>query len=319
MSTPFIFKKGDKKMKKIERIGLITVDMEYSIATIEGDKDFFCGDNNSIEIQIENKTEEIGDVCYYAANTKGQVVAGTTVLTDGKYVINKESMDLILNYCGEVIIQIQIYNTEKQRITCTDTVSIKSLLNFDRKETDFITPELQVNLAELLEIAKKIQNGEFNVIPGAGTTGGTGKDGVTFTPFVSSAGIISWTNDGGLKNPTPVSIMGPQGPAGEQGAKGEAGKNGLDGTSISTIVKKTENSNVIVITLTDKTKYEIEIPTIQGKDGKDGEQGPAGKDGEDYILTDSDKQEIAEIATASLSSEIGDIGAILDEINGEVI
>lgn len=249
-------------MEKLERIGLITVDMEYATAEVSGDKKFFYGDNNSIEIKIENETEPIGDVCYFAVNAIGQVYAGTAVLTDEKYLIDKENMDCILNVVGEVIIQIQIFNTENQRITCTDTVSIESLLNYDRKKTEVLTPSIQVNLAELLEIAEKIANGEFDVTPESGT-GEAGKDGVTFTPHVSSAGIISWTNDGGLANPAPVSIIGPQGP------KGEAGENG--------------------------------------------------KDGQDYVLTEADKQEIADIAYEQLSSELGDIGAILDEINGEVI
>ena len=40
-----------------------------------------------------------------------------------------------------------------------------------------------------------------------------GVDGVTFTPSVSKAGVISWTNDGGEENPDPVDIMGPPGAA----------------------------------------------------------------------------------------------------------
>lgn len=39
--------------------------------------------------------------------------------------------------------------------------------------------------------------------------------GSTFFPAVSENGIISWTNDGGLPNPTPVNIKGPQGPTGK--------------------------------------------------------------------------------------------------------
>lgn len=35
-----------------------------------------------------------------------------------------------------------------------------------------------------------------------------GAHGVTFIPAVSSEGIISWTNDGGLPNPEPVNIKG---------------------------------------------------------------------------------------------------------------
>ena len=63
-------------------------------------------------------------------------------------------------------------------------------------------------------------------------------DGVTFTPFVSSEGVISWTNDGGLVNPSPVNIKGPtgatgatgpQGPTGATGAKGDTGATGATG------------------------------------------------------------------------------------------
>ena len=41
--------------------------------------------------------------------------------------------------------------------------------------------------------------------------GPNGANGVTFTPSVSSAGVLSWTNNGGLTNPSPISIKGPKG------------------------------------------------------------------------------------------------------------
>ena len=44
-----------------------------------------------------------------------------------------------------------------------------------------------------------------------GTISGSGSPGATFTPTVSAEGVISWTNDGGLPNPTPVNIKGPKG------------------------------------------------------------------------------------------------------------
>ena len=47
-----------------------------------------------------------------------------------------------------------------------------------------------------------------------GTDGTNGTDGVTFTPSVSSAGVISWTNDGGRVNPPSVNIKGETGAAG---------------------------------------------------------------------------------------------------------
>lgn len=62
--------------------------------------------------------------------------------------------------------------------------------------------------------------------------GGAGAPGTTFTPSVSEAGVISWTNDGGKENPEPVNIKGAkgdQGPQGETGAKGETGAQGPQG------------------------------------------------------------------------------------------
>jgi len=63
-----------------------------------------------------------------------------------------------------------------------------------------------------------------------GDTGAAGKDGTTFTPSVSAAGVISWTNNGGLSNPTPVNIKGPQGDKGDTGAQGPKGDKGEAGT-----------------------------------------------------------------------------------------
>ena len=58
----------------------------------------------------------------------------------------------------------------------------------------------------------------FTVTNGAdganGTNGTNGANGVTFTPSVSGAGVISWTNDGGLPNPASVNIKGDTGATG---------------------------------------------------------------------------------------------------------
>lgn len=60
----------------------------------------------------------------------------------------------------------------------------------------------------------------FNVMDGAdgqdgqdgqngadGQNGQDGDDGATFTPAVSAAGVISWTNDGGKQNPQSVDLV----------------------------------------------------------------------------------------------------------------
>lgn len=63
----------------------------------------------------------------------------------------------------------------------------------------------------------------------AGADGADGENGTTFTPAVSADGVLSWTNDGGKANPSPVNIKGPQGPQGQQGAQGPAGADGENG------------------------------------------------------------------------------------------
>lgn len=83
----------------------------------------------------------------------------------------------------------------------------------------------------------------------AGADGKDGADGVTFTPTVTEAGLIYWSNNGGLPNPRPMNIKGPQGeqgesgPQGAQGPQGEAGPQGepgADGTDGYTPVRGTD-------------------------------------------------------------------------------
>ena len=47
--------------------------------------------------------------------------------------------------------------------------------------------------------------------------GAEGANGATFTPYVSSSGELSWTNDGDKKNPATVNIKGSKGDRGDSG------------------------------------------------------------------------------------------------------
>lgn len=62
-----------------------------------------------------------------------------------------------------------------------------------------------------------------------GKDGTNGRDGVTFTPAMSAAGDLSWTNDGGKANPETVNLKGPKGDRGEKGEQGEKGATGATG------------------------------------------------------------------------------------------
>ena len=97
-----------------------------------------------------------------------------------------------------------------------------------------------------------------NGAPGTpGANGTDGKDGTTFTPSVSAAGDLSWTNDGGKANPAPVNIKGPQGETGPQGPTGATGPQGAPGADY---------------TLTDADKTKIAAEVIAG--GIEAQLGP---------------------------------------------
>ena len=71
--------------------------------------------------------------------------------------------------------------------------------------------------------------------PIQGARGETGAAGATFTPSVDASGNLSWTNNGGLDNPTARNIKGPTGETGPAGADGAspyetAVENGYTGT-----------------------------------------------------------------------------------------
>lgn len=79
-----------------------------------------------------------------------------------------------------------------------------------------------------------------------GTTGAIGPQGPYFTPSVSSDGVISWTNNGGLANPSSVNIKGPQGEQGPQGPQGERGPQGSTGTRYRHHITITINGNNMI-------------------------------------------------------------------------
>lgn len=120
-----------------------------------------------------------------------------------------------------------------------------------------------------------------------GPAGAQGEPGYYFTPSVSAEGVLSWTNNGELVNPDPVSIKGPQGdtgpqgPAGakgdqgDQGPQGPAGADGAQGPAGTTFTPAVSADGVLSWT----NDGEMENPdpvNIKGPQGPEGQTGPAG-------------------------------------------
>lgn len=72
-------------------------------------------------------------------------------------------------------------------------------------------------------------DGEEHVFAEQRVSNKAGENGVTYTPNVSPDGTLTWSNDGGLSNPSPVNILGPRGEVGPKGDKGDVGPTGPQG------------------------------------------------------------------------------------------
>ena len=105
-----------------------------------------------------------------------------------------------------------------------------------------------------------------------------GPEGPYFLPSVSAEGVLSWTNNGGLENPEPASIRGPQGEQGEQGPQGETGETGAQGpyflpsVSAEGVLSWTNSGGL-------ENPASANIRGPQGEQGATGEQGPQGPAG----------------------------------------
>lgn len=98
------------------------------------------------------------------------------------------------------------------------------------------------------------------------------------------------------------------------GGYAEDGKDGVDGFSPTAKVTQTDSGATIYITdkngtttatLTHGATGPAGPKGDPGERGATGSRGPAGSDGEDYVLTDSDKREIADIVLANFPTWTG--------------
>lgn len=116
-----------------------------------------------------------------------------------------------------------------------------------------------------------------------GPSGEKGDTGTTFTPSVSSEGVISWTNDGGLSNPTSVNIKGPQGDPGtpgKDGTNGTDGSPGKDGTSATIEIGTTTTVDPgVSASVTNSGSANAAVFNFSIPKGEKGEKGDAGQDG----------------------------------------
>ena len=104
------------------------------------------------------------------------------------------------------------------------------------EDVDPLTSADAVTFTDGETFQQKYDSGKLRGQTGAaGAAGAKGANGTTFTPTVSSTGVLSWTNNGNLVNPTSVNIKGPKGDTGATGAPGATGPKGDKGDTGETV------------------------------------------------------------------------------------
>ena len=102
-----------------------------------------------------------------------------------------------------------------------------------------------------------------------------GDDGAVFVPEISEAGILSWTNNGGLPNPEPVDIVGDDGHTPQKGTdyfteedKDELVERMLDSIPrvASVLVDREGSTTTMAVTLEDGTQTALVIQYGAGGD-----------------------------------------------------
>ena len=115
-----------------------------------------------------------------------------------------------------------------------------------------------------------------------------GAPGAVFTPAVSSSGVLSWTNNGGLANPQSVNIKGDKGDTGDKGDKGDTGATGAAGADGKSAVIKSVTATVgtgtgtpsVTATLGGTSLERTIALAFDGLKGAKGDKGDTGAQGE---------------------------------------
>ena len=105
-----------------------------------------------------------------------------------------------------------------------------------------------------------------------GDKGTIGDTGATFTPSVSSEGVLSWTNDKGKANPSAVNIKGPK------GETGPAGTAAGFGTPTASVDANVGTPSVTVTSSGSNTAkvFNFAFKNLKGAKGDKGDKGDSG-------------------------------------------
>jgi len=223
-----------------------------------------------LQVQFDDHNLPVGDLKFqigyhftvadFPNDTEDEVINPANITTE----IDGQEYQVMLDFTGETAPEIEFslpaYANEAQRI---ENELQRQSNELARQEAELEREQASAAAVQGAENVNAQLNGTIltvtnrngvstskNVRGQQGPAGQDGKDGqdgadgVTYMPSVSSEGVISWTNNGGLPNPTSRNIKGPQG---EQGPASTADIN-LSGTTITVTNNAGTSSSVDLYT-----------------------------------------------------------------------
>ena len=234
-----------------------------------------------------------------------------------------DSDDATLDQLSEIVAYIKANKSLIDSIT-TSKVSVSDIVNnlttadvkkplsaAQGKELKALYDSIRA-LYEAIVIPTKLPNPYALTFTGAATGTYDGSSAVTIhIPVVTgdgdmvtasvymrvSDGYIQYSSDHTVWN----NVIAVDELRGADGEKGDKGADGAAGTSvtISSVSESTEDGGNNTVTFSDGKTLNVRNGK-RGADGKDGQNGADGKDGEDYILTEADKSDIADLVLGLL-------------------
>ena len=196
-----------------------------------------------------------------------------------------------------------VFVSETESATPPESANVWVVIAPTGKQTYILVPDKLRYVNGRLQLMCGDETVGDPVIIGSGS-GGTGADGVTFTPSVSADGVISWTNDGGKDNPAPVNIKG---------------NSGTDGVGVQSVVQTTTSTadggdNIITVTLTNGN-----TATFTVKNGSKGSDGSSATVTVDSALSDTSTNPVQnKVIKAELDKKIGTVPSAGADVVGGV-
>lgn len=212
----------------------------------------------------------------------------------------------VLEESGTVLIGI-MGEKGNQRITSS---LVKYRVGEGASVQELLDPSQMKSLMDLLNRA----------LSGAGGITGL-RNGITFTPSVSSDGLLSWTNDGSLDNPPSVNVKGPEG----IGIKSVTGYYARSSSSSAPTSGYSTTPPMLTstyrylwcywrITLSNNQTLDTAKSMI-GVFGNTGSTGPKGADGVSPTLTSTKSEKTTTLSVTDVSGT-RELASIQDGVDG---